>query len=107
MTELNPAVAAVVDAINDGDEEAFVAAFTDDGQVDDWGRVLPGPDGARSCARTDAIGMGARMGVLEATERDDVTELRFTWSSRRFNGESRAFVTVRDGKVSEFRIPAH
>lgn len=107
MTELNPAVTAVVDAINAADEEAFVGAFTADGQVDDWGRVLTGPDGVRSWARTDAIGVGATMGVLEATERGDVTELRFTWESRRFNGESRAFVTVRDNLVSEFRIPAH
>ncbi|RYJ04773.1 MAG: nuclear transport factor 2 family protein, partial [Actinomycetales bacterium] len=41
-------VSAVVDAINAGDTDAFVAAFTADGQVDDWGRVLKGPDGVRS-----------------------------------------------------------
>lgn len=107
MSELNAAVTAVVDAINAGDEDAFVAAFTADGKVDDWGRVLTGAAGVRSWAQTDAIGMDAKMGILEATERGDVTEIRFSWESRRFNGESRAFVTVRDGLVSEFRIPSH
>lgn len=42
-------VQRVVDAINAADTDAFVAAFTDDGFVDDWGRVLRGPEGVRSC----------------------------------------------------------
>ena len=49
-------VQAVVDAINAADTDAFVAAFTEDGFVSDWGRVLNGADGIRSWADTDAIG---------------------------------------------------
>ena len=47
MTDITlPApVQRVVDSINSADAEAFVAAFTDDGIVNDWGRVLGGPDG--------------------------------------------------------------
>lgn len=104
---LVPAVQAVVDAINTGDTDAFVAAFTPDGEVDDWGRVLRGHGGVRSWAHTDAIGQAAQMGVLSATTDGDVHHLRFTWSSNRFNGESEAYVTVSDDKVSSFRIPAH
>ncbi len=107
MTDIPPAVQAVVDAINAGDTEAFVAAFAPDGRVDDWGRVLSGRDGVRSWAATDAIGQNARMTVTDAATDGDVTELVFDWSSRRFNGSSRAFVTVHDGVVTEFRIPAH
>ncbi len=105
MPALPTAVQAVVDAINAGDTDAFVAAFTPDGRVDDWGRVLAGPEGLRSWADTDAIGAGARMTVLDASTEGDVTEVRFDWRSRVFNGESTAFVTVLDSKVSEFRIP--
>ncbi|UOR01774.1 nuclear transport factor 2 family protein [Leucobacter allii] len=105
--QLPQAVQRLVDAINAADTEAFVAAFTDDGYVDDWGRVLSGPAGVRSWAETDAIGAGARMTVLEASTSDDVTELRFGWSSRVFNGESSAFATVRDDRVAAFRIPPH
>lgn len=107
MTTLPSAVSRVVDAINDGDTEAFVAAFTTDGRVDDWGRVLEGSDGVRSWAATDAIGQQAQMTVLESSTIGDVTEIRFDWKSNRFTGVSRAFVTVRDDRVSEFRIPAH
>lgn len=109
MTEskLPAAVQAVVDAINAGDTEAFVAAFTEDGYVDDWGRVLRGADGVRSWADTDAIGMNAQMRALEASTEGDVTEIRFSWQSDRFNGESKAFVTVAGDRVSSFVIPAH
>lgn len=100
-------VQAVVDAINAGDTDAFVAAFTEDGAVDDWGRVLRGRSGQRSWADTDAIGAGAQLTILEANTIDNVTELRFTWASRVFNGESSAFVTIDGDRVSLFRIPPH
>ncbi|UOQ59447.1 nuclear transport factor 2 family protein [Leucobacter rhizosphaerae] len=100
-------VQAVVDAINAADTDAFVAAFTEDGAVDDWGRVLRGRSGQRSWADTDAIGAGARITVLEADTVGDVTEIRFTWESRVFNGESSAVVTVDGDHVSLFRIPPH
>ena len=103
--EVPAPVQAVVDAINGADTEAFVAAFTADGQVDDWGRVLSGPDGVRSWAETDAIGAGAQMTVLEATTEGAVTTLLFNWRSSVFNGQSHAVVTVDGDKVSSFRIP--
>ena len=39
-TELPAPVAAVIDATNAGDRARFLAAFTLDGAVDDWGRVF-------------------------------------------------------------------
>lgn len=105
--ELPEAVGAVVDAINAADTEAFVSSFTEDGFVDDWGRVLSGPEGVRSWAHTDAIGMDARMTVTAARTEGDTTTITFDWASRRFNGTSDAIVTVRDGKVAGFRIPPH
>lgn len=100
-------VARVIDAINAGDTDAFVAAFTPDGRVDDWGRILEGADGIRSWAATDAIGQSARMTVTEASSDGDVTHIRFGWESNRFNGDSEAYVTVADDRVAELRIPAH
>jgi len=107
MTTLPAPVQRVVDAINAADTEAFVAAFTSDGVVNDWGRILHGSDGVRSWADTDAIGQNATISVHDATTTGDVTEIRFGWKSNRFNGDSRAFVTVTDDLVSEFRIPSH
>ena len=109
MTEITvPApVQALVDAINSGDEQAFVDAFTEDGSVDDWGRVLEGREGVSSWAESDAIGQSAQMVVKEATTEEGTTELFFDWRSNRFNGTSRAFVTVEGDKVKRFRIPSH
>lgn len=100
-------VQALVDAINGADTEAFVAAFTADGFVDDWGRVLRGPDGVRSWAGSDAIGMGARMTVLSAETEGDTTRIRFGWSSRRFNGESEGIFVIDGDRLASFTIPPH
>lgn len=96
-----------VTAINDADTDAFVACFTDDGYVDDWGRVLKGPDGVRSWAGTDAIGAGAHMTILTADTQGDTVTTRFSWSSRVFNGESTGIFTLAGGKISGFTIPPH
>lgn len=96
---------AMVDAINAADTEAFVAAFTPDGFVSDWGNVKSGPDGVRSWAGSDAIGAGARMTVLSALTEGDTTCIRFSWSSRVFNGESDGVFVVADRKLASFTIP--
>jgi len=103
---LPPALQAAVDAINAGDEESFVAAFSPAGVVNDWGRVLKGEKGVRSWARSDAIGAGAAIAVTAATTSDATTHIVFDWTSRVFNGRSEAYVTIEDGLISEFRIPA-
>lgn len=100
-------VHAVVTAINEADIDAFVNAFTPDGYVDDWGRVLHGPEGVRSWGLSDAIGAGAQMRVVEFQTEGDVTEIEFEWTSRVFNGTSRARVTTRGDLVSAFVIPRH
>jgi len=66
MTDIPAPVQAVLDAINNGDEDAFVPAFTDDGVVNDWGRVLRGSEGVASWADSDAIGQDARITVHSA-----------------------------------------
>lgn len=106
-TSIPVAVQRLVDAINAGDTDGFVATFTPSGVVDDWGRVLSGPAGVRRWAESDAIGAGAHMTVLAADTRGDVTELRFRWKSRVFTGESTAFVTLDGDRIALFRIPPH
>ncbi len=106
-SSLPPALQAAVDAINTGDTKGFVAAFSPNGLVDDWGRILKGRDGVRSWAHSDAIGAQAKMSVLDATTTGDTTHIVFDWQSRVFNGRSQAYVTLSDGLIAEFRIPAH
>lgn len=103
---LPPALQSAVDAINAEDEDAFVAAFSPDGVVNDWGRILRGADGVRSWARSDAVGAQARIAVIEAASTGDTAHIVFDWTSRVFNGRSEAYVTLADGLIAEFRIPA-
>ena len=94
-----------VDAVNSADTDAFVDAFTEDGFVDDWGRVLRGHEGVRSWADTDAIGAGARMTVLSASVDGSTVRIRFDWRSRVFNGESDAIVELDGDHIAGFTIP--
>ncbi len=105
MSQLPVAVQCMVDAINDADTEAFVAAFTPDGFVSDWGTVKAGPEGVRAWAGSDAIGAGARMTVLSADSDGDTTRIRFGWRSSVFNGESDGIFVVSDGLLASFTIP--
>ncbi len=108
MTTAMPhALRQAVDAINNGDTEAFVAAFAKDGVVDDWGRVLRGHDGVRSWAKSDAIGAGAKMTIVETSISGSTTTVVFDWTSRVFNGRSHAYVTIAEGLIREFRIPSN
>lgn len=102
---LPEAVERFVAAINDADTDAFVDCFTDDGYVDDWGRVLKGAQGVRSWAGSDAIGAGATMTILTADTDGDTITTRFSWSSRVFNGESTGIFTLSNGRISSFTIP--
>ncbi len=104
-SEVPVPVERFVAAINGADTDAFVACFTDDGYVDDWGRVLRSPQGIRRWAGSDAIGAGARMTILAADTEGDTVSTRFSWSSRVFNGESTGIFTIEGDRISSFTIP--
>ncbi|MDR2320456.1 MAG: nuclear transport factor 2 family protein [Microbacterium sp.] len=105
MSRLPDAVQRMVDAINDADTEAFVAAFTPDGFVSDWGTVKAGAEGVRAWAGSDAIGAGARMTILSADTDGDTTRVRFGWRSSVFNGESDGIFVVSGDRLASFTIP--
>ena len=109
MSEISlpEAVRAMVEAINAADTDAFVAAFSPDGFVSDWGTVKSGPDGVRAWAESDAIGAGAKMTVLSAETEGSTTRIRFGWSSSVFNGESDGIFVIEGDRVASFTIPPH
>jgi len=63
---LPPAVQAFVDATNAGDTDAFVAAFTSDAYLEDWGRSFTGHDGVARWDRSDNIGKRAHFEPVSA-----------------------------------------
>lgn len=106
-SEIPAPVQAVVDAINDADTNAFLAAFAEEGHVDDGGRVFEGIDNVHRWALSDVIGERARLTVVGATAEGEATSLTMDWSSDSFTGQVRALVAVHDGKVTSLRIAPH
>ncbi|GAA1881976.1 nuclear transport factor 2 family protein [Asanoa iriomotensis] len=108
MTQQQPppaAIAAMIDATNAGDTEAFVASFTDDAYVRDGSREFHGHAGARDWDRTDNIGVGMHFDVLSWSSsgaEDYVVTIRAT--SRRFNGTGDMRVTLRDGRIARLEV---
>lgn len=64
--QTHPAVQALLDGVNNGDADAFLGCFTEDGVVDDWGREFRGAARIRAWSDTEFI--GARAMLREAEE---------------------------------------
>ena len=106
MTSLPSPIAAFIHATNTGDSDAFVAAFTEDGTLDDWGRVARGHDGIRAWDRTDNIGKQSRfelVDIAEETEPDTyLVHLKVTGNG--FNGTSPFRFTLRGNLIESVVI---
>jgi len=107
MTDTVPAaIQAFVDATNAGDSDAFVAAFTPDATLDDWGRSFSGRDGVRSWDGTDNIGVQSHFKLLHVTagsgDGEYVANLRV--SGNGYNGTGPMTFRLRDGLIGDLRI---
>jgi hypothetical protein len=100
------AIQAFVDATNAADSAAFVAAFTTDAHLDDWGRSFHGHDGIRSWDSTDNIGVQAHFDLLDVAagsqDQEYVATLRV--SGNGYNGTGPMIFRLRDGLIADLRI---
>ncbi|WP_053847109.1 nuclear transport factor 2 family protein [Streptomyces sp. NRRL B-24085] len=105
-TALPSAIRTFIDATNSADSEAFVAAFTADARLNDWGREFHGHDGIRDWDRTDNIGVQSRFELLGLEPGDDpdtyVVNLRV--SGNGYNGTGPMVFRLRDGLIADLRI---
>ncbi|MGP3535124.1 nuclear transport factor 2 family protein [Microbacterium sp. RD1] len=83
-------IQAFVDATNAADSDAFVAAFTDDAVLSDWGRVYHGREGIAEWDRTDNIGKKSHFEVVDVTAGDapDSYVVTLSVSGDGYNGAS-------------------
>jgi hypothetical protein len=106
MTSTPDAIQAFVDATNRGDSDAFVAAFTTDTHLDDWGRSFDGHDGVRSWDGTDNIGVQSHFDLLDVTpgtgDEEYVANIRV--SGNGYNGTGPMVFRIRDGLIADLRI---
>ena len=62
-----PPVSRAIDAANRGDTDAFLACFTSDGVVDDWGREFRGASAIAGWSDKEFIGVHVAL-TVDATE---------------------------------------
>ncbi|MFC0430348.1 TetR/AcrR family transcriptional regulator C-terminal ligand-binding domain-containing protein [Kutzneria buriramensis] len=100
------AIQAFVDATNSADTEAFVAAFTEDAFLDDWGRQFHGHDGVASWNKTDNIGVRAHFEIesIEPGGEPDSYTVTMKVRSHRFNGTGPMAIKVRGDKIASLVI---
>lgn len=100
------AIREFVEATNDGDSERFVAAFTDDAHLDDWGREFRGRDGVSDWDSTDNIGKQTHFEVLgvEPGGAADSFVVTVEVTGNGFNGTSPLAFVLRGGLVADLRI---
>jgi hypothetical protein len=105
-TSLPPAIREFVDATNRGDSEAFVAAFTDDAYVNDWGREFHGREGVASWNETDNIGRQSHFEVhgIVPGRKPEQYLLTVTVSGNGYNGPGTFTFDLRDGLIARFLI---
>jgi hypothetical protein len=97
-------VGRAVSAATAGDTDGFLAAFTPDGAVDDWGRVFTGPDAIRGWSDAEFIGKQVTLDVTGVRTDGDVVTVSAQVGGSGFNGPSDFAFTVSADRVSLMRI---
>ncbi|MFK3983542.1 nuclear transport factor 2 family protein [Micromonospora sp. NPDC050397] len=105
-TELQPAVRTLVDAANANDLPAFLAGFTADGVVDDWGREFHGAERIAGWSDAEFIGKQVSLDVRDVRQHGQETVVVAEVGGNGFNGPSTFSFRVRDDRVSRMTIRA-
>lgn len=97
----------LIDKINAGDEQSFLDAFTEDGEVNDWGTVYRGRENIKTWSDREFIGAKGRMTPAEINANENVVTVNAGWKSSYFSGDSKFIFTLEGEKIKEMRIAAH
>jgi hypothetical protein len=97
-------VARLLQAANDHDTDAFLAGFTVDGVVDDWGREFAGADAIRGWSDKEFIGVDVTLEVVAVTTEGDTTTVDARVGGSGFNGPSHFAFAVSDGLVARMTV---
>jgi ketosteroid isomerase-like protein len=106
MNDLPDPVAAVLAAANANDTAAFLACFTPDGVVDDWGREFRGPEEIRQWSDREFIGVHVSLDVTGVERTDESTTVTATVGGEGFNGPSHFSFHVTGDSVTRMTIRA-
>jgi hypothetical protein len=99
-------VAAAIEAANANDTGTFLASFTPDGVVDDWGREFRGPDEIRGWSDREFIGVHVSLDVTDVAQENGATTVTATVGGEGFNGPSHFTFQIDGDRVSRMTIRA-
>jgi hypothetical protein len=102
------AISRFVETTNAADSDGFVATFTADASLDDWGRVFTGHEAIRRWDRSDNIGVQAHFDLLEVEPGDVPNSYVATIqvSGKGHNGTGPMVFTLRGDLIAGLRIVA-
>ncbi|SDZ13364.1 nuclear transport factor 2 family protein [Herbiconiux ginsengi] len=86
LENLPPAIADFFDATNRSDTERFLAAFSADAVLDDWGRSFHGRDGIATWNENENMGVQSHFEVEGFTENDGVYAVAIKVTGNGYNG---------------------
>ncbi len=104
METIPAPVQAALDAANDHDIDAFLACFSANGVVDDWGREFRGPVAIREWSDSEFIGVQVSIEVTSVLQSGAVTTIGVRVGGNGYNGGGAFAFTVSDGQVSRMTI---
>jgi hypothetical protein len=97
-------VAAFIAAVNAGDEEGFLNAFTDGGFVDDWGRIFPDRAAIKGWSDNEFLGAKGVLAPTKVTENGSAVVVVGDWRSTHANGLSEFTFAVDGDKIASMTI---
>jgi hypothetical protein len=102
--ELPIPVAAALEAADAGNTEDFLAAFAEDGAVNDWGREFRGHEAIRRWSDAEFIGKEVTLRVTGVRTEGDTTVVSAEVGGKGFNGPSDFAFTVGADRVTLMAI---
>jgi hypothetical protein len=97
-------VERLLKAANDHDSAAFLASFTEDGVVDDWGREFAGAEAIEGWSEREFIGVDVTLDVNEVSTDGSDTTVGAEVGGRGFNGPSHFTFRVSGDLVERMTI---
>lgn len=94
-----------VKAVNDGDNERFLAFFDEkDGVINDWGRKFVGHKAIREWSDKEFIGAKGKMTPTKVEKKGEEYRVYADWKSNFYSGASLFIFTLDGAKIREMRI---
>lgn len=97
-------VATFIAAVNAGDEQGFLNAFTDTGFVDDWGRVFPDRAAIKKWSDREFLGAKGVLTPEKVTVDGSTVVVIGDWRSTHANGLSEFTFAVDGDKIASMTI---